>query len=138
MNEATFIEQALRNPNNADILRRLPDCGLPDAWLVAGCLFQTVWNLASGRDPGESISDYDIFYFDDSDLSWAAEDKVIRRIEAGFADLDVAIQVRNQARVHLWYKAKFGPGYPKLRSSRDGIAWRSGRSSATRTSACAT
>jgi uncharacterized protein len=121
MNQADFVEQALRNRTNAAILSRLPDCGLADAWLVAGCLFQTVWNLSSGREPGDAIADYDVFYFDDSDLSWEAEDEVIRRIATHFADLCVEVQVRNQARVHLWYKAKFGPGYPQLASSTDGI-----------------
>ena len=42
-----FVSEALQNPHNAALLERLPFLGLPDAWLVAGCLFQTVWNLRS-------------------------------------------------------------------------------------------
>jgi hypothetical protein len=30
------------------------------------------------------------------------------------ASLRVAVEVRNQARVHLWYPAKHGLPYPKL------------------------
>lgn len=31
------------------------------------------------------------------------------------------VEVRNQARVHLWYRDKFGPDYPPLRSATGGI-----------------
>jgi uncharacterized protein len=109
------------NPINVALLDRLPELDLPDCWLVAGCLFQTVWNLRSGRPPAENIRDYDVFYFDGSDLSYEAEDRVIRRVAAAFADLDATIEVKNQARVHLWYRQRFGHDYPKLTSSQDGI-----------------
>jgi hypothetical protein len=121
MNDADFVDLVLQNPANRAILERLPTLGLADAWLVAGCLFQTAWNLRSGRPPGENIADYDLFYFDDRDLSWEAEDREIRRAAALFGDLGVRVELRNQARVHLWYGERFGPGYPQLRSSRDGI-----------------
>src|SRR5258708_27114043 len=117
---AKFIAQALVNPTNRAILERLPALGLADAWLVAGCLFQTAWNLRSGRPPDENIADCDLFYFD-QDLSWGAEDREIKRAAPLFADLGVRVELRNQARVHLWYGERFGPGYPQLRSSRDGI-----------------
>jgi hypothetical protein len=118
---ARFLDLVLRNPINELILRRLPGLDLPDSWLVAGCLFQTVWNCLSGKRPDEDILDYDVFYFDSSDSSWAAEDAVIRRCEAAFTDVDANVQVRNQARVHLWYADKFGVACPPLESSRDGI-----------------
>ena len=74
-----FVDQALANPANRAILQRLPALGLPDAWLVAGCLFQTVWNLRGGRPPAEGIRDHDLFYFDASDLSPEAE-AALRRV----------------------------------------------------------
>ena len=33
----------------------------------------------------------------------------------------VPIEVKNQARVHLWYEAHFGYPYPKLASAKEGI-----------------
>ncbi|WP_255358100.1 nucleotidyltransferase family protein [Pseudorhodoferax sp. Leaf267] len=89
--------------------------------LAAGCLFQATWNRASGQSAGWGVKDYDVFYFDDRDLSWEAEDAVIARVQAAVADLGVQVEVRNQARVHLWYRERFGDDYPQLRSSRDGI-----------------
>jgi hypothetical protein len=116
-----LLEHVRRNPVNAALLDRLPGLGLPDAWLVAGCLVQTLWNLRQGRPAGEGIKDYDIFYCDTADLSWEAEDRQIRRVAEALADLPARIELRNQARVHLWYAERFGPGYPALQSSRQGI-----------------
>lgn len=115
------MSQALQNPHNAAILERLPLLGLPDAWLVAGCLFQTVWNLRSGCAPTAHIKDYDLFYFDAADLSAHAEQAVQARTSALFADLPIAVEAKNQARVHLWYEDWFGHPYRALRSSREGI-----------------
>lgn len=89
---ARFIEMALENRVNRAILGRGPDLGVPDWWLVAGAVFQTVWNVSDGRDPCAGIRDYDLFYFDASDLSWEAEDAVIQRAASLFADLDTVIE----------------------------------------------
>jgi hypothetical protein len=116
-----FIADALQNRFNRTILQRLPSLNLPDAWLVAGCLFQTVWNVKSGRPPETGIKDYDLFYFDPTDLSEAAETAVSQRVDACFADLGITVEAKNQARVHTWYAAYFGFPYEPLTSSQSGI-----------------
>ena len=121
MNAQHFIDDTLRNAHNRAILDRLPELALPDAWLVAGCLFQTVWNLQAGRTPEAGIRDYDLFYFDDGDLSEAAEAAVGERVQALFADRGIVIEAKNQARVHTWYQGWFGHDYPALHSTREGI-----------------
>jgi hypothetical protein len=120
MTSDEFIAAALRNPVNEAIVAELFDIGLPDAWLVSGCLVQTVWNGLTGRAAGYGINDYDVFYFD-PDTSWEAEDVVIRDVQRRLARLDAAIEVRNQARVHLWYPDKHGLPYPPLRCATEGI-----------------
>jgi hypothetical protein len=120
MIHSEFLEAVRRNPFNRVILERLPSLNLPDCWLVSGALFQTVWNTRTGQRPDLHIKDYDIFYFD-PDTSYAAEDAVIRRAADLFADLGIAVEVRNQARVHLWYREKFGVPYPALTQATDGI-----------------
>ena len=119
--EQRFLSLVRLNPTNEQLLQRLPALGLRDCYLVAGCLFQTVWNCLSGKRPAEDIVDYDVFYHDPGDVRWEAEDAIIRRVLAAVGDLGVEVQVRNQARVHLWYEQKFGVACPPLRSSRDGI-----------------
>jgi len=93
------------------LLRRLD---LPQGWLVAGAIYQTVWNRLCGLPPGTGIRDYDIIYFDDADLSYEAEDAVIRRLSAAATGLRAPAEARNQARVHLWYEQRFGAPYPRL------------------------
>lgn len=119
MDEARFLSLALANEKNRAILRRLPELELP-AWLVSGSLFQTVWNGMTGRPPEHGVKDYDVFYFD-PDIGWDAEDAAIRRCHALFLLLGIEVELRNQARVHVWYEEKFGTAYPPLRSSTQGI-----------------
>jgi hypothetical protein len=116
-----FLAAVTRNAVVAEALRRAEVLALPDWYLAAGCLFQTVWNVLDGRDPEHGINDYDLIYFDDSDLSWDAEDAVIRRCAEAFGDLGVEVEVRNQARVHLWYEDHFGVPYAPLRSSAEAV-----------------
>ncbi|TYM00416.1 nucleotidyltransferase family protein [Bradyrhizobium rifense] len=120
MNEDRFLALALKNPVNVAILDELQRLALPDAWLVSGCLVQTVWNVLTGRAIDHGIADYDVFYFD-PDTSWGAEDAVIRDVHARLGHLGVKIETRNQARVHLWYPGKHGLPYPPLRRAADGI-----------------
>jgi hypothetical protein len=121
MTPETFRALALTNPINATILDRLLTLGLEQAYLVAGCLYQAVWNASDGRAPGWGVKDYDLFYYD-ADTSWEAEDAAIQRAAALFADLGVEVELRNQARVHLWYPQRFGKVISPLASSQDGIA----------------
>jgi hypothetical protein len=116
-----FVSETLQNPYNAALLERLPFMALPDAWLVAGCLFQTVWNLRSGRAPTAHIKDYDLFYFDAANLSADAEQAVQARVTALFADLPITVEAKNQARVHLWYEEWCGYPCTPLQSARHGI-----------------
>jgi hypothetical protein len=120
MDQSEFLAAALRNPINEAITDELFRLALPDAWLVAGCLAQTVWNLQTERAVDYGISDYDVFYFD-TDTSWQAEDAVIRRLQSLSEKFGIKIEVRNQARVHLWYPEKHGLPYPALRCSTQGI-----------------
>lgn len=104
-----------------EVLERAERLALPDWYLAAGCLFQTVWNVLDGRDPEHGIADHDLIYHDDSDLSWDAEDVVIHRCADVFGDLGVEVEVRNQARVHLWYEDHFGVPCPPIRSSAEAV-----------------
>jgi hypothetical protein len=120
MDTDAFLAAALRNPAHQAIADELLRLALPDAWIVAGCLVQTVWNALTGRTIDYGIQDYDVFYFD-PDTSWEAEDAVIRRLQDRLPKLGAGIEARNQARVHLWYREKHGLPYPALQASTQGI-----------------
>ncbi|MEW1931156.1 nucleotidyltransferase family protein [Rhodococcus sp. NPDC079359] len=119
--EDEFVSVVRSNPAVAEILGRAPQLGLPGWYLTAGGLFQTVWNHLDGRDLRAGIRDYDFFYFDDSDLSYDAENEVIERAASVFDDLGVNVEVRNEARVHLWYEQHFGTPIAPYRSTEDAI-----------------
>lgn len=95
------------------------DLDLPDWWLVSGAIYNEVWNSLTGRPSMHGVKDIDLFYFD-PDTSWEAEDRQIRRAAAVFPS-DPPVELRNQARVHLWYPGHFGQPYPPLASAREGI-----------------
>ncbi len=90
---------------------------LPDGLLVAGALYNLAWNRLTGRPGLADVADIDVFYFDDSDLAYEAEDAVIRRLAGRFDHLPLPVQVRNQARVHLWFEQKFGGPFTPLHSA---------------------
>lgn len=100
----------LGSPLISALLSNWRKIALPDCWLVAGAVTQTVWNHAFGFPSTHGINDIDIVYFDANDLSEKAEAEQASRIQKAFSDLPVWIDVKNEARVHLWYEAKFG--YP--------------------------
>jgi hypothetical protein len=113
--ETRLVSMLRASPTLMRVLGLARDLGLPDWRLVSGSIYQTAWNALTGRDPDYGIKDYDLAYFDGADLSYEAEDVVIRRTAASlpppFAEL---VEVRNQARVHLWFEAKFGETYAPL------------------------
>jgi uncharacterized protein len=95
---------------------------LPDWLIFSGALYQRVLNDRTGRDLDYGIKDYDLGYFD-PDISWEAEDAVIRRVAAAFdPPLREMVEARNQARVHLWFEGKFGEAYTPLASTAEAIA----------------
>ncbi|GLQ54066.1 nucleotidyltransferase family protein [Devosia nitrariae] len=112
------LEEIVRaEPVLMRVLRTLRDEALPDHLLVAGALYNGVWNHLTGRPILAGVNDIDVFYFDGSDLSYEAEDVVIRRLEAELSELPVPVQARNQARVHLWFEQKFGTPFTPLTSA---------------------
>jgi uncharacterized protein len=118
--EERFLAIVLGDPTVGAVLSRGPALGVDDWWLTAGLLFQTVWNALTGRPAGTGIRDADLFYFD-PDTSWTAEDAVIRAGAAAFADLPVPVEIRNEARVHLWYADRFGTPAPPFASCFEAI-----------------
>ncbi len=107
-----FRAALCRNRTLTEVLARAAAMDLPGWYLTAGCLCQTIWNVVTGRPPESGIRDYDLVYYDPAGLSWEAEDAVIQAGRRTFRDLPVPVEIRNQARVHLWYEQKFGLSCP--------------------------
>ena len=120
---AAFLDIVAGEPLLAETLARARAFGLPDWLMVSGALYNSVWNHLTDRPPGYGIKDVDLFYFDDTDLSYEAEDAVIRQAAQHFDGLSLPVEVRNQARVHLWYPQKFGQECPLYRNASESISY---------------
>ena len=118
-----LVEQAIRSSGLYELLIVLRNSHISDAWLVSGAIYQTLWNHLTKRPEGYGIKDYDLIYFDNSDLSYNAEDKVIADLNAACAHLKLNVQTRNQARVHLWFPQHFGITYPQLRCALQSLLY---------------
>ena len=113
--EARLVEIVRANLDLMQVLRVVRGLGLPDWRIFSGAVYQAVWNAQTGRPAGYGIKDYDLGYFDASDIGWDAEDAVIRRVAAAFDEpFKSQVEVRNQARVHVWFKDRFGEDYDPL------------------------
>jgi hypothetical protein len=113
------LEAIVRSgPTLMQVLTTARDLDLPDWLIFSGAVYQRVLNHLTGRDLDYGIKDYDLGYYDARDISYEAEDAVIRRVAARFEPpLREMVEVRNQARVHLWFEGKFGEQYAPLETS---------------------
>lgn len=104
-----------------NILRIVAALDLPDCWVGAGAVRDLVWDTRFGHgfDPA-GIADVDVVFFDPIDLSAAHE----HAIERHLSELEPSVEwdVKNQARVHLWFEARFGHPAEPLTSTTDGVS----------------
>jgi hypothetical protein len=118
------LEAILRDaPSLMTMMRIARDLDLPDWLIVSGAVYQRVWNHVTGRDPDYGVRDYDLAYYD-PDTSYEAEDVFIKRAAAAYPPpFDALVEVRNQARVHLWFHDHFQTDepYPPLASSAEAL-----------------
>ncbi|NML13070.1 nucleotidyltransferase family protein [Sphingobium sp. AR-3-1] len=112
----------LGHPYLASIIARWQELALPDCWLSGSAIAQARWNEAFGFPAAHGIADVDLVFFDASDLSEEAEVAHAARIGRIFADMPVRIDLKNQARVHLWYEGRFGYAIPPYDSAAQAIA----------------
>jgi hypothetical protein len=104
------------------VLRTMARLDPPDWLLFSGAVYQRVLNHLTGRPLDYGIKDYDVGYFDASDISYDAEDVVIRHVAAAFEPpLREMVEVRNQARVHIWFQDHFNEPYEPLTSSAEAL-----------------
>lgn len=122
MKHKTELVRILRDsPKLMTILETCRATNLNDWRLASGAIYGTVFNHLSKRAPDYGIKDYDICYFD-PDTSYDAEDVWIKKIDAALPhELRPLAEVRNQARVHLWFKDKFGSEYAPLSNTDESL-----------------
>ena len=116
-----LTELVLGSPWLMNLLRIVDALDLPDCWIGAGAVRDLVWDIrfGNGFDPAR-IEDVDVVFFDPDDLTAEHEHDIEWHVSEQEPSLDW--DVKNQARVHLWYEARFGQPAEPLTSTTAGVA----------------
>jgi hypothetical protein len=104
-----------------EILVLVRELDLPDCYVGAGAVRDVVFDerFGSGFDPN-NVKDVDVVYFDADDLSAETENSAELRLQTVRPDLKW--DVKNEARVHLWYEERFGVPFPPIASIAEAAA----------------
>lgn len=97
-----------QNTSLFGILETISNFSSEKLYMGAGSIAQTVWNYKFNNELAFGITDIDIVYFNNSDLSKYSEQIIIDCLSNELIDIPYALDIKNQARVHLWYDQKFG------------------------------
>jgi hypothetical protein len=116
-----FEDSLRKNPAISTLLDGWTRMNLPDCWLVAGAVVQSYWNAAHEYPPLHGVSDIDIVYFEPDDLTAESEFQQSVRIAGEFECLPIQLDIKNEARVHLWYEERFGYAIDAYRSAEAAI-----------------
>lgn len=65
----TFIYILKQNKNLMVMLDYISELNLPNFYIAAGSVFQTIWNYYDGRDLNFGIKDIDVIDYNNDDLS---------------------------------------------------------------------
>ena len=103
------------------ILDYIYELKLPNFYIAAGSVFQTIWNYYDNKPLNFGIKDIDIIYYDDNDLSKENVKKLEDKITEHFKELNYKFDVKNEARMHLWYKEKLNKNINQYINSEDAI-----------------
>lgn len=116
-----YLEKTLaKSKTVSKVLELAPQLELPNWYLGAGAVCQTIWNELHGLPLDQGIKDCDLVYFD-TDTSTEAQDSFIQKGKELFVDLPIEVELTNEARVHLWYKEEVGKEIRPYTSTEDAI-----------------
>ena len=116
----SILEQ---NTELMDILNYVYELELPNYYIAAGSVFQTIWNYYDKKPLNYGIKDIDIIYYNNSDLS-ADTDIYYYNLIKDYCmrkEYNYEIDVSNEARMHLWQKEKFNIDVKQYMNSEDAI-----------------
>lgn len=105
------------------ILDYIETLNLPNFYIAAGSIFQTVWNYYDNKPLNYGIKDIDIIYYDGKNLSKEKEQELEDNIQNFFTELgyNYKFDVHNEARMHLWKKENENKEINQYKNSEDAI-----------------
>lgn len=112
-----------QNKELMSMLNYIEKLKLPNFYIAAGSIFQTIWNYYDNKPLNYRIKDIDIIYFNKNDLSVETDLNYYKKIKE-YSDknhYNYEIDVSNEARMHLWKKERFNIEVEPYISSEDAI-----------------
>lgn len=118
-----FISILKENKDLITILDYICELNLPNFYIAAGSIFQTIWNYYDQKPLNFGIKDIDIIYYDPNNLSKESEKKLENKIIEHFKalNLNYEFDVHNEARMHLWKKENENKDINQYKNSEDAI-----------------
>lgn len=119
----TLITILEKNNELMDILNYIDSLKLPNYYIAAGSVFQTIWNYYDNNDLNYNIKDIDVIYYDDNDLSVETDIKYYDLINdyCKSKNYTYEIDVSNEARMHIWKKENYNIDVEPYINSEDAI-----------------
>lgn len=120
----TFISILEKNKDLMMLLNYITKLKLPNFYIAAGSIFQTIWNYYDELDLNFRVKDVDIIYYDDSNLSVEKDLEYYNMINEYIKSkgLNYEIDVSNEARMHLWKKNNENKDIDQYKNSEDAIS----------------
>ncbi|MCF6465773.1 nucleotidyltransferase family protein [Clostridium sp. Cult2] len=92
-----------------------------DCYIGGGAITQTVWNILTNRSPDYGIDDVDIVFHNRKNIAEKYEKEITEYLNQELIKYPLWLDVKNEARVHSWYKDKFGYDIEPYKSIEDAI-----------------
>lgn len=116
-----FISILKQNKDLMHILNYISELKLPNFYIAAGSVFQTIWNYYDNKPLNYQIKDIDIIYYDTNNISKESEKELEAKIIKHFNNLNYKFDVHNEARMHLWKKENENKNIEQYKNSEDAI-----------------
>lgn len=118
-----FIKIIKMNKELMKILNYIEELKLPNFYIAAGSVFQTIWNYLDNKPLTNDIKDIDVIYYDSNNLTKEDEKKLEDKIIEHFNKLGMNYEfdVHNEARMHLWKKENENKNVDQYINSEDAI-----------------
>ena len=119
-----FMSILEENKDLMIILDYLAKLNLPNFYIAAGSIFQTIWNYYDNRPLNYGIKDIDIIYYDKDNLTKEVEQKLENQIIDFLKqqNLNYEVDIHNEARMLLWKKENENKDIDQYQNSEDAIA----------------
>lgn len=119
----TLITILKKNNELMDVLNYIDSLKLPNYYIAAGSVFQTIWNYYDNNDLNYNIKDIDVIYYDNNDLSVETDIKYYDLINdyCKSKNYTYEIDVSNEARMHIWKKENYNIDVEPYINSEDAI-----------------